>query len=123
MITAKKAALAGAFVLLATSAFHLTGLPLAEAAKAEISSTFFSSSLVSLWLLPSVHWAFIALLAASAAWHPCRFSRFFLHMAALVLLIDAGMMLASIGPFVAQAMLAAAAVLFVATAKLSPVTD
>lgn len=102
----------GSVLLLITSGFHLTGLPMVEKAATEVSSDFFAAALHPLWLMPSLHWSLIALVACGAAWWPSRFSRLFLFVAAALVIIDAIMMYVAIGPFPGEALLAASGLSF-----------
>lgn len=108
----KPIALLGALVLLVTSGFHLTGLPMAAKAATEVSSGFFSAALVPLWLMPAIHWSIAALLAIVATMRPSAFSRLYLLVAAFIVFVDAGVMLASIGPFLGELMLGVSGALF-----------
>lgn len=109
----------GSVLLLVTSGFHLTGLPMAKNAAAEVGSAFFAASLVPLWLMPTIHWSAMAILSSVAAWHSSRLGQFILIGVALVLLVDTVTMFSSIGPFLGEAMLVGSSGLFIASAMHS----
>lgn len=110
----------GSAVLLVTAIFHGSGYgSIIEAAQTPEIDPLIASVLRPLWLFPSLHWVMLAALAILAVAHPSRLSRYVLLVCALVVGFDAGLLLVFLGPFVGEAMLAAAALLFVAGSLLT----
>ncbi len=98
----------GSAVLLATAAFHATGWSdVAAAADEAALSPFMSAAVKALWIYASYHWLFVAVLAAIAVAHASRLARIILAMSALLLAVDTVLLLIAVGPFIAEAMLAA----------------
>lgn len=113
---ARMAGTAGAALLLTTVYFHTAGLPLATKAAGEVSSSFLSALMQPLWLLPTNHWAILALVGGAMAWRQQTGSRLVLAAIALLLLIDGGMILAAVGGFFGGLMLVGTGALFAASA-------
>jgi len=112
-------ALAGSLVLVTTALFHSTGYPGVTAAVERGEVTGQLAKIVGpLWLFPSYHWIFAALVGAMAARFPGTISRVLLGLTAGLLAADAIVILASVGPFLGEALLAVAALLFAAAALL-----
>jgi hypothetical protein len=112
----KSAAWLGSLMLFATAAFHATGLTrIKTAAAAPGLDPLLSSVLTPLWLFPTIHWAFIAAIAVIAS---VIGSRAILLAGSLIIAADAIMLFAYLGPFLGEAMLAAAAICFFIAAVL-----
>lgn len=113
------AALAGGVVLAATAAFHGSGYRsvMETASKGDIDPQL-KMILGPLWIFPSAHWAFIAVVALLAAFAPS--GRLILALCGGVVAADAAILYFNLGPFIGEAMLAASALLFVAAAAMKP---
>ncbi len=115
-------AFAGSLMLGATAAFHGSGFSgvTAAAAKGGIASDL-QTIIAPLWLFPSVHWVFVAIVAGLAAATGGVGRRLILILCAAVIAIDAALLYVHVGPFVGEAMLAIAALMFlVAAASRQP---
>lgn len=103
----------GAAILAVTAAFHFTGFASVKAAAAALESeTLAAKALAPLWLFPTAHWFFIAVMAFAASFSSSKFARGFLGAAAVIIALDAGLLYYYLGPFIGEAMLAAAALCF-----------
>lgn len=109
---AKLTAAAGGLTILATGAFHLTGLSMVAAADTAALPAMLAAGLPALWVMPAVHWGMIGFLAVTAAFLGGRFAKLFLICSAVVLGVDAALMFFTLGPFIGEAMIAIAAVMF-----------
>ena len=110
----KMTAAAGGLAIIATAAFHLTGLSMVFGADTTALPPMLSAALPVLWATPAIHWIMIGVLSMTAAFLGGRFAKVFLFVSALVLGVDAGLMLATLGPFIGEAMIAFAAVMLIA---------
>ncbi len=105
----------GSLVLISTAMFHGSGWSGVAAAIDEAGVSADLATIVkALWLYPSYHWFFIAILAALAVlYHPSRLARLVLVLATALLLADVVLLLLSVGPFIGEALLAVSALAFV----------
>jgi hypothetical protein len=111
------AATAGALTLAATAAFHATGYAsVMKAASAGDLDPQIRMILGPLWIFPSAHWSFIAVVALLAAF--AAQGRLLLALCGAIIAADAIILYLNLGPFIGEAMLAASALLFLAAAAL-----
>jgi len=59
----KITAILGAFILLAGAVFHMTAMPQVKTSLTDVEPVFFKNALAGMWIMPSVHWLFIAFLS------------------------------------------------------------
>ncbi|MCP4201075.1 MAG: hypothetical protein GY769_03990 [bacterium] len=110
----------GSVVLAATAAFHGSGYVDVTSTVAESNiEGMLSGAIGGLWLYPSVHWLFIAVLAIVAVQVASRLTPWILGLAAVILAADAIVLLVHVGPFVGEAMLGAAALAYAGGARLA----
>lgn len=104
----------GSSILIATALFHATGFSIAAtASKSAALNEFMSAVLPGLWLFPSYHWFFVAIVAGIAATEPSRLARLTLWASALLLVVDVVLLFAFVGAFIGEALLALSAVCYV----------
>ena len=107
----------GAALLTVTALFHLTGyfgIPAPNPASGLAS--FFEAALRPLWLLASLHWFLTAMICVLVIKAEPRIARATLLGCAAIVLADAALLYYFIGPFIGEAVLAAAALLLMAGA-------
>jgi hypothetical protein len=110
-------AAAGALLLAATAAFHASGLAgVRKAAEDSALDPMLESIFTPLWLFPTTHWLFVAAVGLIAALRHSPAARLILAMCGLVIAVDAGLLFLHVGPFIGEAMLGGAALLFIAAA-------
>lgn len=103
----------GVIILVVTAMFHSTGYSDAKkAAEAFESGSFFATALPALWLFPSIHWLFAALIGVFALHSSTQLARLLLFGVSVLLAIDAGLLYFSIGPFIGELMLLVSAAMF-----------
>jgi len=113
------AATAGSILLGATAAFHGSGYAsVMKTASASDIDPQLKLILVPLWIFPTAHWIFIAIIALLAAFAPA--GRIILALCGAVIAADAAILYLNLGPFIGEAMLAASALLFVVAAAVKP---
>lgn len=110
----------GSLILVVTGLFHGSGFGEVSqlVAQSDLEGTL-AKAVPGLWLFASYHWIFIAVAATIATAFPSRLARLVLAASALVILADALVLLIFVGPFVGEALLAAAGVAFVLGAVTS----
>lgn len=114
-------AIAGSLMLAATAAFHGSGFPgVTEAAAKSGLNPQLQAALAPLWIFPSVHWVFVAIVAGIAAATGGANQRLVLILCAAVVAIDAALLYFHLGPFPGEAMLAFAAIMFLIAALRRP---
>lgn len=100
----------GSAILAATAAFHFTGYADISAWVADFGDdSFFANAIPTIWLFPSFHWLIIAVGLFAASWFNIAGLRVLLLACALILVVDTGLILYAVGPFIGAAMLLAAA--------------
>ena len=103
----------GVILLAATAAFHFTGFTTAtEAAVKFENETRLAAALPPLWLFPTAHWSFIAIIIAIASFSNSPFTRFLFIASAVIVALDASLLFIYVGPFIGEAMLAGSALMF-----------
>ncbi|WP_299328861.1 hypothetical protein [Parasphingopyxis sp.] len=104
----------GSLVLAATAALHFLGhAEITAWADALGDQSFFARAIPTIWLFPSVHWIAIAVALLAAAWAGIASLRLLLFGCALLLIVDAALIYAAVGPFIGSAMLIGAAVFYI----------
>ena len=111
----KLCAIFAAVILLATAGFHMTAMPELKAALAEFEPVFFKNGLPAMWILPAVHWVFIACLSVGLSRYKSRACAAILMAFGLWVLIDALIAFLHVGPFMGVYMLCAAGALLLAS--------
>lgn len=102
----------GAALLTVTALFHFTGYFQIPAPRAGAGSpSFFDASLRPLWLFASLHWFLTAAVCVLVIRAEPRIARLILLSCAAIVIADAILLYRFIGPFIGEAILAAAALL------------
>ena len=107
----KITAILGALILFAGALFHMTALPGVKAFVAGGSPTFFEKTLPAMWMMPAIHWIFIAFASVGLARYRSRSCAAILMGFGLWVLVDALMTFMAVGPFIGAFMLALAGLL------------
>lgn len=111
----KITAIVGALILLATAYFHMTAMPQLKGLVTAIDSDFYRKGLPAMWMLPSVHWLFIACLSVGLSRYQSKACAAVLMAFGVWVLVDALITALHIGPFIGVYMLAAAGLLLLAS--------
>jgi len=111
----KITAILGALILLAGAAFHMTAMPQLKAALGALSPGFFQDGLPAMWLLPSIHWIFIAFLSIGLSRYMSNSCAVILMAFGCWILVDALITFMHVGPFVGVYMLGLAGLLLLAS--------
>ena len=112
----------GSLILAVTAAFHFTGFADISAWVAATGDAgFFAQAIPTIWLFPTVHWLIIAIGLVAGAWFAMAGLRLLLFACALLIAIDAVLIVYAVGPFIGSAMLLAAALCYAfAATRLKP---
>jgi len=111
----KITAILGALILLITAVFHMTALRQLGGAVAVIDSEFYRSALPGMWMMPSVHWLFIAFLSIGLARYKSNACAAILMAFGALILVDALITFLHVGPFIGAYMLGLAGLLLLAS--------
>lgn len=111
----KITAILGALILLVTAGFHMTALPELKTVLAGLEPGFFQTGLLATWILPSVHWLFIAFLSVGLSRYKSNSCAAILMAFGCWVLIDAAMTFAHVGSFIGVYMLGLAGLLLLAS--------
>jgi hypothetical protein len=104
----------GAALLTITALFHFTGyFQIPDTSPSAGSARFFDAALRPLWLFASLHWLLTAAVCVLVVKAEPRVARSILVGCAAIVLLDALLLYLFIGPFIGEAMLAAAALLMI----------
>jgi|GEM_PF-3268295 len=102
----------GSLLLLTIAVFHMTGLVMMRDGIAVMEPGFIKNALPGLWITPSVHWVFIACLAFGLSFYTRNTTSIMLIAFGLMMFVDAAIIYAHVGFFIAEVMLAGAGLLF-----------
>ena len=102
----------GSALLTITALFHLAGyVEIPARAPGSGSPSFFDAALRPLWLFASLHWLLTAVICVLVVKTEPRIARTVLLCCAAIVIADAVLLYRFIGPFIGEAILAAAALL------------
>ena len=114
----------GCALLAATALIHLVGYSAISGESASESGdavAFFSLALRPLWLSVGLHWLFIAAICVLTAKSVSRLSRRIVMACAVIILLDAALLVAFLGFFGGETLLALSAVLLaIGASALTP---
>ena len=109
--TIKIIAALGALILLAGAAFHMTAMPEVRQSANVIELEFFRKALPGMWVMPALHWIFIAFLSLGLSRYKSNACAAILMAFGCWVLVDALVTLIYVGPFVGVYMLGLAGLL------------
>jgi len=101
----------GAFILLITAAFHMTGLSDVRASVTGVERELFRDGLPGMWAMVGAHWIFMAFLSLGLSRYKSNSCAAILIAFGLWLLVDALIIFKYVGFFVAIYMIGAAGLL------------
>ena len=107
----------GALILLVGSWIHSDALAQARMSIAVMDDGFFRDAMPAMWVMPSIHWIFIACLAFGLSFYKSRAGSVILIAFGVWLLVDAALVYRYVGAFMGVFMLGAAG-LFILTSGL-----
>ena len=108
----------GALILFITSWFHSDALSQMQNAIAPMDDGFFKDGLPAMWLMPSIHWIFIACLSFGLSFYKSRAGSVVLIGFGVWLLIDAAIAYRYVGAFAGVYMLIVSGLLILASGLL-----
>ena len=111
----KITAILGALILLAGALFHMTALPQLETSIAEVEPDFFKHALGGMWMMPALHWIFIAFLSIGLSRYKSNACAAILMAFGCWIIIDGIVTFMHVGPFLGAYMLGLAGVLLLAS--------
>lgn len=112
-------AILGALILLVTVGFHMTALPQFETALEGLELGFFYKGLPAMWVLPAMHWLFIAFSSVGLACHKSNSCSAILKAFGVLILIDAVINFMHVGPFAGVYMLGLTGALLLASGLMT----
>jgi len=107
----KITAIIGAIILLAGAVFHLSALLDVKTSLIEVEPAFFKNALGGMWVMPALHWIFIACLSVGLSWYKSRACAAILMGFGIWVIVDALVTYMYVGPFMGAYMLALAGLL------------
>jgi len=107
----KITAILGALILLAGGVFHMSALAQVKDATQPIDSYFYRNALPAMWMIPALHWIFIAFLSIGLSRYRSNACAAILMAFGLWILVDALMTFIHVGAFIGVYMLTAAGLL------------
>ena len=108
-------AILGALILLAGAAFHMTGLGPVKGAVSGVEPDFYQNALLGMWVMPAVHWLFIAFLSIGLSRYKSNSCAAILMAFGVWILLDGAITFFHVGPFLGVYMLALAGGLLLAS--------
>lgn len=108
-------AILGALILLITAGFHMSAMPELKAALGALDAGFFQKGLPAMWILPAVHWLFIAFLSIGLSRYKSNSCAAILMAFGAWVLVDALINFAHVGAFIGVYMLGLAGLLLLAS--------
>jgi len=111
----KITAILGALILLAGAAFHMTAMSQLKQVVGSIESGFYRNALPGMWMMPAVHWLFIAFLSIGLARYKSNACAAILMAFGCWILVDALITFMNVGPFMGAYMLGLAGLLLLAS--------
>lgn len=111
----KISAIAGAVILLAGAVLHLSATAQVEASLVGVEPAFFRLALPGMWMLPAVHWVFIAFLSIGLSRYKSSACAAILMAFGVWVLVDALVTFMHVGSFMGAYMLAIAGALLLAS--------
>lgn len=107
----KITAILAALILVAGAVFHMSGLAPVKAALADVKPVFYQDALAGMWVMPALHWIFIACLSVGLSWYKSKACAAVLMAFGVWILIDALTTFMHVGPFMGTYMLGVAGIL------------
>ena len=107
----KITAILAALILLAGAWLHMSALPMVKTSAADIEPEFFKNGLPAMWILPALHWVFIACLSIGLSWYKSKACAAVLMGFGLWVLVDALITYLHVGAFMGVYMLFVAGLL------------
>ena len=102
----KITAIIGALILLLGAAFHLSALPqVRDALAGGDMAGFFRSALAGMWMLPALHWIFIASLSVGLSRYKSNSCAAILMAFGVLIIVDGVVTFLHVGPFMGAYML------------------
>ncbi|MEP1230434.1 MAG: hypothetical protein ABJG88_07140 [Litorimonas sp.] len=98
--TTKITAIIAALILLVEAGFHFMGTGLVKGAITGVESDFLRQALVGIWVMPSLHWVFIAFLSVGLSRYRSRSCAAILIAFGVWLLADGVLTFLHVGPFI-----------------------
>jgi len=111
----KITAILGALILIGGAAFHMSALPAVKDAIVPVEREFFKGAFTGMWVLPSMHWLFIAFLSIGLARYKSNACAAILMAFGCWILVDALITFMNVGPFMGAYMLGLAGLLLLAS--------
>ena len=111
----KITAILAALILLAGAVFHMSAMAGVKASLAGVEPAFFKSALAGMWVMPAMHWVFIAFMSIGLARYRSRSCAAILMGFGLWVLVDGLLTFMHVGPFMGVYMLALAGLLLLAS--------
>ncbi len=108
----------GGLILLFGSWFHSDALSQVRAAIAPMDDGFFRDALPAMWVMPSIHWIFIACLSFGLSFYKSRAGSVILIAFGVWLLMDAALVFRYVGAFAGVYMLIASGLLILTSGLL-----
>lgn len=116
--TTKITAIIAALLLLVEAGFHYMAVGTVRGAVVGVESDFLRSALVGIWVMPSLHWVFIAFLSVGLSRYRSRSCAAILMAFGVWLLADGGLTFLHVGPFIGVYMLGVAGALLLVSGWL-----
>ena len=101
----KITAILAALILLVGAAFHMTGIVPVKMVLEDVEPEFYKNALAGMWVMPAVHWIFIAFLSAGLSWYKSKACAAILIAFGVWIITDALIVLLHVGPFMGVYML------------------
>lgn len=114
----KITAIIAALILLLGAAFHMTGLSPLAAEMSTLRSSFYKAAMPGIWMIPAVHWVFIACLSVGLSRYVSEGCAAVLLAFGVWLLVDAAIVFSHVGLFAGVIMLALAGALLLTSGLL-----
>ena len=108
-------AILGALILLITAGFHMSAMPELKAVLGALDAGFFQKGLPAMWILPAVHWLFIAFLSIGLSRYKSNSCAVILMAFGAWVLVDALINFTHVGAFIGVYMLGLAGLLLLAS--------
>ena len=101
----KITAILAALILLVGAAFHMTGIVPVKMVLEDVEPEFYKNALAGMWVMPAVHWIFIAFLSAGLSWYKLKACAAILIAFGVWIITDALIVFLHVGPFMGVYML------------------
>ncbi len=108
-------AILGALILIITAVFHISAMPAVKTVTAAVEPAFYKSGLIGMWILPAVHWLFIACGSVGLSRYRSRSCAAILMSFGVWVIVDSLITFMHVGAFVGVYMLGLAGLLLLAS--------